>query len=333
MSDDELTLEQHELNKLLHESDENETNEGKAKNQTGKHVSNDHLIDFDPLNNEYNTKQNWYMAATFIMFFIFAAGVAMNVIAWNITRQNNNLLVTYQHAFKSLNASSWGLKCHAASSPDNPCTADGQSEDSLYNWQLGSNYHLGTSSIFPCESPTPYDSPCLEIEGKIMIFPNFSNPQRIDFADGSHLFSMASLVFPNTDTSANANVNSNPMPTWQQSNIRTLPGTRFMMNAQTNLNVEQNNLYGIQLPVVFWANNTDVGSSSTADYCQNPQIADLVDKYPLFMLFNPYLSPINGTVPTFSLCTCLLGPVQNVNPNPNLWNTMCVDASTFTLST
>lgn len=331
MSDDELTLEQRELNKLLHESDENETDEGKAKQKTGKRASNDNLIDFDPLNNDYNTKQNWYMAATFIMFFVFAAGVAMNVIAWNITRQNNDLLVKYQHAFKSLNSSDWGFKCYAASAPDNPCTADGQSEDSLYNWQLGTNYHLANPSIFGCGDATPTNSPCLEIEGKFMISPNFSNPQQINFANADHLFSMASLVFPNTNV-ASPNVNSQPLPTWQQSNIRTLPGTRFMMNAQTNLNVEQNNIYGIQLPVIFWSNGTNVGTYSTYDYCQNPQISDLVDKYPLFMIFNPYLSPINGTIPTFSLCTCLMAPVQNVNPNPNLWNTMCVDASTFTLS-
>lgn len=332
MSDDELTLEQRELNKLLRESDENESDEGKAKQKTGTHVSNDHIIDFDPLNNGYNTRQNWYMAATFIMLFVFAGGVAMNIVAWNITKQNHDLLNKYQNAFKSLNSSNWGLKCYSASDVDNPCTGDGKSEDSLYNWQLGTNFHLGETSIYGCGNPTPFDSPCLEIEGKFMIFPNFSNPTRIDFADSDHLFSMASLVFPTTDTSVNQ-VNDEPLPIWQQSNIRTLPGTRFIMNPETNLNVEQNNIYAIQLPVIFWSNGTNVGTYSTYDYCQNPQIADLVGDYPLFMLFNPFLSPINGSVPTFSICTCLQAPVENVNPNPNLWNTMCVDASTFTLST
>lgn len=333
-SEDELTLEQRELNNLLRESNENESQEHAVKGKVGKRASNTHLIDFDPLNNDFNSKENWYLVGTFIIFGIAFAGVILNVMAYNVSMQNHDLLNNYQDSFKSLNLSNWALVCHNSSSPLNPCNAGPPSPDSLFNWQTLTTNHLGTSNT-PCAHQTaPYDSPCLEIQNKMKLLPNFTDPSRINFADPNHLFSLSSLVFPNTDTVATGNNQVLDYPYWQQANIRTLPGTRFIMKDKVNLNVQPNNIYAIQLPVIFWSDLTSSlpGSSSTADYCQNPQISDIVDKYPLFMLFNPFLSAKNGTVPTFSICTCLMAPTNNAT-NPYLWVTACVDGSTFTLST
>lgn len=336
-TDDNLSIEERELNMLLKESDQDRSDEQKIRGKTKKRASNDHLIDFDPLNNEFNAKENWYMAASFFIFLFAISGISMNIVAWNISKQNNDLLDQFQQNFSSLNLSNWALKCYGSNDPLNPCSSNGNSEDSLFNWQYLINYYSGTGNgkpgCLPDQTPTVF--PCLEIQNQFSIFPNFSDPTRIDFADNNHLFSLSSLIFPNIDTSNNNKVKD--VPFWQQSNIRTLPATRFVMNDNTNLNVEPNNIYAIQLPVIAWTDKTFLSTppvrTSTSDYCQNQQLDDLVDKYPFFMLFNPYLSKNNGTVPSFSLCTCIKGPIQNVQPNPNLWNTMCIDGSTFTLST
>lgn len=329
MSDDELTAEQRELNLLLKESNEDATDEQNVKKNTKKRASNDHLIDFDPLNNDFNEKENWFMAFSFFFLLFSLAGFTMIVISWNRSKQNNDLLNKYQAAFEKLNLSNWAIKCYSASASDNPCNVDPTSEDGLFNWQTLSNYHTAQSKT--CSIDSPQDSPCLEIENKFNLLPNFTDPNRIDFADDSHLFSLSSLVFPNT----NNNNQVKNVPFWQQSTIRTLPATRFVMNDKTNLNVVMNNIYAIQLPVIVWSDltNTQNPSLSPVDYCQTSQLSDIIDNYPLFMLFNPYLSAKNGTVPTFSICTCLMGGITNSSNNPVLWNTMCVDASTFTLST
>lgn len=335
---DNLSIEERELNMLLKESDEDKSDEQRIRGKSKTRASNVNLIDFDPLNNEFNTKENWYMAASFFIFVFALAGMSMNIVAWNGSRQNDELLQKYQQSFANSSLSNWALKCYKSDDPVNPCnllnTADGGiSEDSLYNWQLLQTYFKTGNTACPTTAALQ-SFPCLEIENQFSLLPNFSDPSRIDFATNQYMFSMSSLIFPNLDTSDNNKVKD--IPFWQQSNIRTLPGTSFVMNDNTNLNVEQNNIYAIQLPVITWSDQTFISPNSlasTGEYCQNQQLSGVVDKYPFFMIFNPYLSANNGTVPTFSLCTCIKGPISGVQPNPNLWNTMCIDGSTFTLST
>lgn len=339
ISDTTLDKAELELQKLLNENDATTSSESSSNqiiHKKQKVVSNRNLIDFDPLNNAFNSQENWYFVFVFLFLALGSAGIIMNVWSWNMMNHQKGLLDKYEQSFENLNISNWALKCYKSTDADNPCSnsASPPSAKNLYNYQTRSNYKQSNND--DCNLNIPSESfPCLEVQNKIQIFPNFTNPNIMSFSDNNHIFTISSLVFPKTDvTSINQVLN---VPTWQQSNIRTLPGTRIFMNQNAHLHVEQNNINAIQLPVVSWAINTFTNQNTTSqcsriDYCQNMQIQDLVDDYLLFVLFNPYLSAKNGTVPTFSLCTCVQGIIPNVQPNPNLWNTMCIDGSSFSLT-
>lgn len=278
------------------------------KSYGSKNVSNDFIIDFNSENTGWNQKQNWYCTAVAFAALFTAVGIILNVTAWSTTKQNQETIDKFFAAF--LNRSRYGFKCYSVSDPTNPCNNDPDGVSRLYNWQLEEYYSGTPGELFPC----------LEITGQMTITPNYTDPNRISFSDATHLFSLSSLVFSNTVVSSNDQIADGI--SWLQSNIRTLPGTYVRMN-QANLKVEPGNLYAIQPPVMAYHNQL-----ADYDYCQISKIQNtgLAQGYPIFMYFNSYISQANGTIPSFTICTC----VQGFN---NTYVSMCLDGNSFTRTT
>lgn len=282
-----------------------------TSNVKKKIVSNEHLIDFNSENNDWNQKQNGYCVGLMFLLILTGVGVILNVTAWSMTKQNEQTIDSFFAAFKNL--SHFNFKCYNTSDGANPCNYD-PGVKKLYNYQ--------TASFFIDETPTKLFS-CLEIDGQIVITPNFTDPNRISFSDANHLFSLNSLIFPNTVTTANDQITSSTP--WLQSNIRTLPGTFVKMN-NANLNVVPGNIYAIQPPLQSYTYSV----FHSADYCNNTNSFTwsdtLVGNFPVFIYFNPTVSQLNGTVPTFTICTC----VQSIN---NAYVSKCIPGNSFTKTT
>jgi hypothetical protein len=284
-----------------------------TSNVKKKIVSNEYIIDFNSENNDWNQKQNGYCVALVFLLVLTGVGVILNVTAWSMTRQNQQTIDSFFEAFK--NRSHFNFKCYNTSDGTNPCNYD-DGVRKLYNYQ--------TDGFFIDEIPSEL-FPCLEIDGQIVITPNFTDPNRISFSDANHLFSINSLIFPNTDTTDNDQITDST--SWLQSNIRTLPGT-FIRSNDANLNVVPGNIYAIQPPVQTYT----YSDSYFADYCRNVSTTsfvwsnDLVGNFPVFISFNPSVSQINGTVPTFTICTC-------VQSDGNIFVSKCIPGSSFTKTT
>lgn len=278
-----------------------------------KIVSNEHLIDFNSANNDWNQKENGYCVGLVFLALLAAVGIILNIAAWTMTKQNQQTIDSYFEAFK--NRSHFNFKCYNSSDGSNPCNYD-TGVKRLYNYQ--------TNNLFISDTPSQL-FPCLEIDGQIVITPNFTDPNRISFSDATHLFPMNSLIFPNTVTTGNDQITDGV--SWLQSMIRTIFGT-FIEMSDTNLNVVPGNIFAIQPPVQMY---TFVNPSQhSADYCQNtPNFKwndDLISNFPVFIYFNPTVSQANGTVPSFTICTC----VQSIN---NTYVSKCIPGSSFTKTT
>lgn len=282
-----------------------------ASNVHKKIVSNEYLIDFNSENNDWNQKENGYCVALVFLVLLTAVGIVLNVTAWSMTKQNQQTIDSFFDAFK--NRSHFTFKCYNTSDGSNPCN---------YNDGVKKLYNYQTNNFFISDTPSQL-FPCLEIDGQIVITPNFTDPNRISFSDATHLFPVNSLVFPNTVTTGNDAITDST--SWLQSLIRTVPGT-FIEMEDTNLNVIPGNVFAIQPPVQMYTTSIN----HPADYCQDltgfKWNVDLVGGFPVFIYFNPTISQLNGTVPSFTICTC-------VQAMDNTFVSKCIPGSSFTKTT
>jgi len=110
-----------------------------------------------------------------------------------------------------------------------------------------------------------------------------------------------------------------------------LPNTHFNMDENTNLYVSPNNIYGIQIPVVNFNNN--IATFGSLDYCQASSASvtssdanSILNRSPIFMYYNTHSTTTNASIPSFTICTCLM-----IVP-PNVWKSMCIPGNNFTFT-
>ena len=270
------------------------------------------LIDYTPNNNELTSKELAYIAFLVIFGVCFLVGFGLIIYSYIQSNNDKNMVLKYE---KLLENRTFELVCWKAANATNPCNTAADQAVKLFNWQMNDYFNtLGTKY------------PCLEIQNRINL--NAPTPLTTSMNDASDLFGMGPMVFPNIVNSVNLNVNTGPQ--WMQSQIRLTKNTHMKMAVDNNLFVAPNNIYGIQIPVVNF--NDNILSFEILDYCQsNIQNAPvneetILNASPLFMYYNQYTTALNNTIPSFTICTCL------INTNTNLWTSYCVPGTDFVLS-
>ena len=272
------------------------------------------LIDYMPNNNVLTSKELAYIAFLVIFGICFLTGFGLIIYAYIQSNNDKNMVLKYE---KLLENRTFELVCYTAANVSNPCNTAANPAVKLINWQLN-DYFNTIGNKFPC----------LEVQNKIVL--NTPTPLDISMTDANDLFGMGPLIFPNILNTLNLNVNTGPR--WLQSQIRMVPNTHLRMAPNANLFVAPDNMFGIQIQMVNF--NDDILSYETLDYCQSHTqsvpVSDtnsILNASPLFMYYNQYSTSLDNTIPSFSICTCLM------NTNTNLWTSYCVPGTDFILST
>lgn len=281
--------------------------------QLDQPVKSSDFIDYNPKNNELTSREQAYIAFVAIFGICFLVGLGLITFAYIQSNNNKNQIAQYQ---KLLENRTFELVCWKTANATNPCNTAIDPAIKLFNWQLD-NYFSTLGSNYPC----------LEIQNRITL--NTPTPMEISMNDANALFGLGPMVFPNTINSVNPSVNTGP--TWLQSQIRLTPNTHLKMAPGKNLFVAPNNLYGIQIQVVNF--NDNIVGVESLDYCQSnspsspgSDAESILNASPLFMYYNTFTTQLNNTIPSFTVCTCLM------NKDTNLWTSFCIPGTDFILS-